>query len=282
MRARGLLLVCFVNQSVPVLLTCSLEHALIFPQCFAAYQHAQEESWETSLDTQQCTHTHTHTYTFTLGVLVFFPEFQLLWSFLFILPFAAKQFKQHDTTRWWRRSSSIVASHARSVVAGVGLRRELSCPVNRPCEIVTTSSCRYLQTRYSHTLSLFECLSCDLQFVWVKPVLIHHLTEGVAIVALWCGHRPFSKPTKLLLHLPRTHTRTHTSLSNRTGGCCFACGRAACFQLAVSCRMLYGVERFDLRPSKRSSAVKQIRTRRSSVSFLHSAKCRNLNILEVI
>lgn len=38
-----LLVVCFVTQSVPVLLTGTLELALIVPQSFAAYQQAGKE-----------------------------------------------------------------------------------------------------------------------------------------------------------------------------------------------------------------------------------------------
>lgn len=50
-----LLVVCFVTQSVPVLLTGALELALIIPQCFAAYQQAQKES-ENQF---RCPHAHT-------------------------------------------------------------------------------------------------------------------------------------------------------------------------------------------------------------------------------
>lgn len=80
-----LLVVCFVTQSVPVLLSGTLELALIVPQCFAAYQQAQKE-----LENQfRCANAHTD----NLGCACY-SGFHPLFSYLFCF-FPALQFTQH-------------------------------------------------------------------------------------------------------------------------------------------------------------------------------------------
>lgn len=135
-----LLVVCFVNQSVPVLLPCSLKHALIFLQCFAAYQRTKKRVGKPVQTHLQCTcahsHTDTHTYAYTLGALVF-QDFS--YSFSFILPFASTQFTQHGIISWWCQLSSMFAFHVRSAMIDVSFC-EMPCLLNHHCEILTTSS----------------------------------------------------------------------------------------------------------------------------------------------